>query len=61
MTANNPSVSSTAPDNAATGNSVSSRWVQFNRALAASASGARRPGLDGRWKPSDRVVIPTIA
>lgn len=61
MTANNPQISRSVPANAATSDGVSSRWVQFNRALAASAAVTRRPGLQGRWKSSDRVVIATGA
>jgi len=34
-----------------------SRWVQFNRALATSVTAVCRPGMQGRWKPSDRVAI----
>lgn len=44
-----------------TNETTSSRWVQFNRALAASEAVTLRPGLQGRWKSSDRVVIPTGA
>ena len=61
MTASNLPRFSNAPSNPAASDAFSSRWVQFNRALAASAAVTLRPGLQGRWKPSDRVVIATSA
>ncbi len=50
-----------APPPAPTGGLAPSRWVQFNRALAASVTAACRPGLQGRWKPTDRVAITAAA
>ena len=61
MTASNPPRFSNAPSNLVASDVFSSRWVQFNRALAVSAVVMLRSGLQGRWKPSDRVVIATSA
>lgn len=57
----NPAKSSNASQPPAAAGPVASRWVQFNRALAASETAAHRPGLQGRWKPSDRVAIAAVA
>lgn len=60
MNATNRGFSDASTLTAPSGAPASSRWVQFNRALAASAVSAHRPGLQSRWKPSDRVVIASI-
>jgi hypothetical protein len=61
MNCTNPAFSEASTQSAPAGGPASSRWVQFNRALAASGTPAYRPGLQGRWKPSDRVVIAAAA